>query len=137
MRQLIARGKGKRASAGRAASLATAVVAVAALLGHLAAGHPASARTPAVGQFVVTITDGGMTPAQATAQAGIVHLRLENRTAGEVPLTVRVARSGGAQVRDITVAARGEVATELELGAASYTLSVVSNPSWTCQLTVQ
>lgn len=138
MRQLLARAKNKGVLPARAASLAAAIAAAVVLLGHAAGGLAAPARGVAAGQFVVTITDAGLTPTQATAQAGIVHLRVENRATGDEPLTLRVARAGGAQVRDINVPARGgEAATELELGAGTYTLAVVGQPSLTCQLTVQ
>lgn len=138
MRQLIARAEGKRVISARAASLAAAAVVAAVLLSYPMAGHATLVRDPVAGQLVVTITDAGLTPAQATAQAGIVHLRVENRVAGEAPVTLRVTKAGGAQVRDISVPARGgEVATELELATGSYTLAVVGQPSLSCQLTVQ
>ena len=140
MRQLLARAKSRGTVPARAASLAAvaAVAAAAILLAHPAAGRAVAVRTPAAEPLVITITDAGLTPAQAASPAGLIHLRVENRTSGEAPLTLRVARAGGAQVRDIGVPARGgEVATELELGAGSYTLTEVTHPSWSCQLTVQ
>ena len=138
MRQLLGCAKGKKVSPARAASLAAAADVAAVLLSYPMPRHAALVRNSVAGQLVVTITDGRMTPAQATAQAGLVHLRVENRAAGESPLTLRVTKAGGAQVRDIGVPARGgEVATGLELSAGPYTLAVVGQPPLACQLTVQ
>jgi hypothetical protein len=62
---------------------------------------------------------------------------VENRRTGSEALTLRVAREGGALVREIRLAEGArEAATELELGAGTYTLSEASHPSWSCRLTV-
>jgi hypothetical protein len=121
--------------------LALAATVLAALL--LMAGQPRGGRakltTPAPdGPLVVAITDAGVTPAQATAPAGLVHLLVENRRESREALTLRVAREGGALVREIRLAeGQREAATELDLAAGTYTLSEAAHPSWSCRLTVQ
>lgn len=135
MRQLFTLAAKKGGAAALAAvALAAVTLSLAPPAGGRAAANPAADGGP----LVVAITDGGMTPQQATIPAGLVHLRVENRRAEAGALTVRVARGDGSLVRDIILPQNvREAATELELSAGSYTLTETAHPSWSCQITVQ
>jgi hypothetical protein len=140
MRQLFTRATTKQRGAPARGALfaAAALAAMVILLGQPAGGHTALAHPAPDGPLVVALTDGGLTPSQATAPAGLVHLRVENRRAGSAAVTLRVTRDGGALVRDIQLPEGSrEAATELELAAGTYTLIEVGQPSHSCQLTVQ
>ena len=139
MRKGINVETGEGGSNARRTALAAGVLAaLLILLGQPHGGRAALSAAAPDGPLVVTISDGGMTPSQATAPAGLVHLRVDNHRTNTEALTLRVTREGGALVRDIQLPEGShEAATELDLAAGSYTLTEAAHPSWTCHLTVQ
>lgn len=108
--------------------------ALAALL--LAAALLASAaRAAQSGKLTVGVTDSGFTPAEATADPGLVHLTLENRgSAGRVKLSV--AKQGGPVIRELEVqGSGGSLTTELDVAAGEvYTLTEEGH-GWVFRLT--
>ena len=136
MRQRLTGEKKKGGAPARASALAAALAALLLVFGQPAGGRSSTAA--AAGPLVIAITDAGLTPSQATARPGLVHLRVENRRESPGALTLRVVREGGALVREIRLPEHvREAATELEVAAGSYMLSEAAHPSWTCRLTVE
>ncbi|MDQ3744170.1 MAG: hypothetical protein M3444_07295 [Acidobacteriota bacterium] len=109
--------------------------AMAALL--IAAALLASAAWAAQsGKLTVGVTDSGFTPAEATADPGLVHLTLENRGSAE-RVKLSVAKQGGPVIRQLEVQGRGgSLTTELDAAAgAVYTLTEAEH-GWVFRLTV-
>lgn len=97
----------------------------------------ARAQTTAPTKLTITISSQGITPDSATVSSGIVHLFVENPSEIE-SLKLRVTRASGELVREVTLPVKAkEWATELELSAGQYTLSVADNATLSCQITVQ
>lgn len=98
--------------------------------------HAASAPLVQSGKLTVGVTDSGFTPSEATADPGLVHLTLENSGSGE-RVKLRVAKQGGAVIRELEVAGRGgSLATELDVAAGEvYTLTEADH-GWVFRLTV-
>lgn len=106
----------------------------------VAAGASAAvvAPAPAVqsGKLTVGVTDSGFTPAEATAEPGLVHLTLENRGGAE-RVKVRFARQGGAAISELEMGGGGASLTaELEVAAGgTYTLTEEEH-GWVFRLSV-
>ena len=108
--------------------------ALTALLLALAVMAAAGARAQ-TGQIEVRVTDSGFTPAEATAAPGLVHLSLVNGSGAET-VRIRIAREGGAQIREVKIEGEGAaLSTELEATAGVYTLTEVAH-GWVFRLTV-
>ncbi len=105
------------------------------LLVWAAAGAAARAQSD---RLVVRVTDSGFAPAQATVDAGLVHLVLENGSSSEV-LKIRVGREGGGEApREVEIRGRGAgVLTELDASTAGvYTLTEAEH-GWVFRLTAR
>lgn len=121
----------------RGAARWRAAIASAAILTALFISMPLTMKAGAVGQVTIIVSDAGMTPASATVNGGIVHLKIENSSARNT-LTLRISRESGSVVREIVLPdGIRELSTEVEIGAGQYVVTETSNTSWNCALTIQ
>jgi len=102
----------------------------------LALGQPAVYKDP-IEELSLTLTSSGFTPAELKPHGKKFLLSLDNRTDVQ-ELTLRMARNGGAQIREIRVpgGSGGDWSELFELQPGNYTFSEVNHPNWTCKIVI-
>ena len=101
----------------------------------LALGQPAVYQD-AIEEVSLTLSSSGFAPAELRPHGGKFLLSLDNRTDVK-ELTLRIARNGGVQIREIRVPGGGGDWSELfELQPGNYTVSEVNHPNWTCTIVI-